>query len=99
MTESNTLVTAQNNSCDAERQQALKDFLEETENQNLEEFSPGTMGCHELLDRTAMVNNLLEDFILSHPACLQNPEWYSLARQAADALNNLYQKVGEVHLK
>ena len=97
MTESNILVTPKANNFESERQEALKNFLEDAENQ-MEEFSPGTMGCHELLDRTAMISDLLENFIISHPACLQNTEWYTLAREAADALHNLYQKVGAVHL-
>jgi hypothetical protein len=46
-----------------------------------------------------MVSDSLERFIVSHPACVQNPEWYALARQAAEALHILYQKVGAVHLK
>jgi hypothetical protein len=96
MTESKVIVPLSENTFESERQEALRVFLQEEGQQSLEEFSPGTKGCHELLDRTAMVGDLLERFILSHPACLQNPEWYILARQAADALHNLYQQVGIV---
>ncbi|MGK7878450.1 MAG: hypothetical protein AB4426_35665 [Xenococcaceae cyanobacterium] len=99
MTESNVIVALENNTFETERQEALKVFLQNEGDQSLEEFSPGTKGCHELLDRTAMVSDLLERCILSHPACLQNPKWYILARQAADALHNLYQQVGTVHLE
>ncbi len=62
------------------------------------EYAPGTFGCHELLDRTALMNNLLDDSILSHPACLANPEWYALATQAAAVLAELYQRIGAEHL-
>lgn len=62
------------------------------------DFKPGTFGCHELLDRTAMVANIVESFILSHPACVQNPEWYRLADQAVTALNDLYQHIGAEQL-
>ena len=99
MKELNVIAPLQENSFESERQEALRVFLQQEGQQSLEEFSPGTKGCHELLDRTAIASDLLERFILSHPACLQNPEWYILARQAADALHNLYQQVGVVHLE
>ena len=63
-----------------------------------EEHLPGTFGCHELLDRTSLVSDLLERHILEHPACVANPTWYRLAEQAADALCELYQQVGAEHL-
>jgi hypothetical protein len=46
-------------------------------------YRPGTAGCHELLDRTAMLADMLERHLLSHPACVANAEWYKLAEQAA----------------
>jgi hypothetical protein len=98
MTELNSMVAVKDNAIEIERQEELKDFLQEQGQQVLEQFKPGTFGCHELLDRTAMVSDSLERFIVSHPACVQNPEWYALARQAAEALHILYQKVGAVHL-
>ncbi len=63
-----------------------------------EEYLPGTTGCHELLDRTSLVSDLLERHILEHPACVANPVWYRLAEQAADALCELYQQVCAEHL-
>jgi hypothetical protein len=93
------MVAVTDNSFEAERQDRLRDFLQEEGQQALERFNPGTHGCHELLDRTAMVNDLLDRFIVSHPACLQNAEWYTLASQAADILQNLYQRVGAAHLE
>jgi hypothetical protein len=80
VTESSMMVAVTDNPFESERQDRVKDFLQEEGQQALERFSPGTHGCHELLDRTAMVNDLLERFIVSHPACLQNAEWYTLAR-------------------
>src|SRR3954468_10014267 len=62
------------------------------------EFRPGSHGCHELLDRAALLSDLLERHLLSHPACLANPGWYLLAEQAAAALRELYQQVGAEHL-
>ena len=59
---------------------------------------PGSFGCHELLDRTALIANLVEREMLAHPACLANEEWYALARLAANTLHDLYQRIGSEHL-
>ncbi len=64
-----------------------------------DESRPGSFGCHELLDRTNLVANNLEEWILSHPACVQNAEWYALAERAASALRELYQRIGADHLE
>ena len=64
----------------------------------MEQYKPGSFGCHELLDRTSMTADAVEQFVLSHPACLQNAEWFALAEQAATALRELYQRVGAEHL-
>ena len=61
-------------------------------------FRPGSFGCHELLDRTALLADLVERHLLGHPACVAHPEWYRLAEQAAAALHELYQQVGAEHL-
>jgi hypothetical protein len=60
---------------------------------------PGSYGCHELLDRTALIMKNVEEFIVSHPACLSNKEWFALARQASESLHELYQQVGADHLE
>src|SRR4051794_11319077 len=59
-----------------------------------EAYRPGSSGCHELLDRTSLLADLLEKHLLSHPACVANAGWYALAEQAAAALQELYQQVG-----
>jgi hypothetical protein len=61
-------------------------------------FRPGTLGCHELLDRAALLSDMLQRYLLDHPACVANPAWYVLAEQAAAALHELYQQVGGEHL-
>jgi hypothetical protein len=63
-----------------------------------EGYRPGSPGCHELLDRTALLSDMLERHLLSHPACVANPGWYMLAEQAAAALRELYQQIGAEHL-
>src|ERR1700677_3303264 len=62
------------------------------------DYKPGSFGCHELLDRTAMFADLLEQQIQRHPACVAKAEWFSLAEQAAGALRELYQQIGSEHL-
>ena len=63
-----------------------------------DDYKPGSFGCHELLDRTNLVADNLEEFVLSHPACVQNAEWYALAEKAVTALRELYQRIGAEHL-
>jgi hypothetical protein len=63
-----------------------------------EPYKPGSFGCHELLDRTALAANMVEEYVLSHPACVQDREWFALAEQAAAALHELYQRIGTDHL-
>ncbi|MDO8672760.1 MAG: hypothetical protein Q7O66_15215 [Dehalococcoidia bacterium] len=62
------------------------------------QYPPGSFGCHELLDRTALIADLVDRHVLSHPACVQNKEWFALAEQALAALLELYQRIGAVHI-
>lgn len=62
-------------------------------------YQPGSFGCHELLDRTAMFADLLDQQIQRHPSCVVNPEWFFLAEQATAALRELYQQIGAKHLE
>ena len=36
--------------------------------------------------------------VRTHPACVQNREWFALAEQAVVALHELYQRIGAAHL-
>ena len=81
-----------------ERQQLIEELVADQGSEWAERHKPGSFGCHELLDRTALVADILERYVLSHPACAQNKEWFELAEQAASALQALYQRVGEAHL-
>jgi len=62
------------------------------------EYRPGSVGCHELLDRTALLTDMLERHILAHPACIARPEWFRLAEQATSVLRELYQQIGAEHM-
>jgi hypothetical protein len=80
--------------------QQLADELDADQDTNwTEQNRPGSFGCHELLDRTLLAGDLVEQSVLSHPACVLDPEWFALAERAVSALRELYQRVGEAHLK
>lgn len=81
-----------------ERQQLIAGLVADKGVAWAEEYRPGSFGAHELLDRTALLVDVLEKFVLTHPACVQNEEWYGLADQAFSALFDLYQQVGAAHL-
>jgi hypothetical protein len=81
-----------------ERQQDLAELVADQGADWMEHFKPGSFGCHELLDRTSVLADLVITRVRSHPACIQDPEWYALADQAADALSKLYQSVGAKHI-
>jgi hypothetical protein len=81
-----------------ERQQQVDELAAEHGPRWFDTFKPGTFGCHELLDRTSMVAGLLDQYVLSHPACVLDAEWYALARQASEALAELYHRIGASHL-
>ncbi len=81
-----------------ERQRFIDELIADHGPQWTEQYKPGSFGCHELLDRTAMIADTLEQYVLAHPACVQNKEWFALAEQAVTALRELYQRVGEAHL-
>jgi hypothetical protein len=81
-----------------ERQQLIDELTAEHGSHWTEQYQPGSFGCHELLDRTALVADTVERYVLTHPACVQNQEWFALAEQAVVALRELYQRIGAVHL-
>jgi hypothetical protein len=81
-----------------DRQRQVRELSADSGEKWLVEYGPGSFGCHELLDRTAMVADILEEHILTHPACVARSAWYLLAEQAAVALRELYQQVGAEHL-
>lgn len=62
-----------------------------------EDFTPGSFGCHEALDRCALLAELVEDFS-EHSAIAANGEWQAKAKEAAEALASLYQSIGSLHL-
>ncbi len=80
------------------RQTLVRELVADSGAEWASEYQPGSAGYHELLDRAALVSDMLERHIVAHPACVARPEWYALAEQAAAALRQLYQQVGAEHL-
>lgn len=93
-----SLHTKSSRDLENQRQQSLQEYESQTASSALDDFRPGTFGCHELLDRTSLLAEQVERAILSHPSCLQNREWYQLAWDASAALRELYQRIGSEHL-
>jgi len=81
------------------RQQLIEEMKAEYGPDWSEQYKPGSFGCHELLDRTSLLADTVEQYVLSHPACAQNRDWYALAEKAVAALRELYQRVGQTHLQ
>jgi hypothetical protein len=78
-----------------ERQQKLAEAREDREPVPLEKtFGPGSLGYHELLDRSYMLMDNWETFIATHPTTLLDPERYRKAQEIADAMAAFYQLVG-----
>lgn len=80
-----------------EAEELRQHYLAEAKDE-LAQNEPGSYGCHELLDRAHLLAEQIETQLASHPACVQNVEWFTLAYDAMTALHNLYQAVGAEHL-
>jgi hypothetical protein len=71
------------------RRQLIADTEGEVGERWREQYLPGSAGCHELLDRTALVLDLLDRYIVEHPACFEKEAWFELAAEAARLLQTL----------
>lgn len=94
------MATQISNGSDTEesRREIIEEMVAERGPTWAEDYKPGSFGCHELLDRTSTVADMLERLVVAHPACALNPEWYALAERAASSLRDLYQRIGAEHL-
>lgn len=86
------------NTIEQDRQQQADELAAESGDGWSKEYLPGTFGCHEFVDRVALLVDMLERHVVTHPACVAKPEWYRLAQQGAAALHTLYQQAGAEHL-
>jgi len=53
---------------------------------------------HEVLHMTSFLINAVATELLEHDAVIEIPEWRELAEKAHQALFDLYQAIGKVHL-
>jgi hypothetical protein len=63
-----------------------------------DDFLPGSYGCHEALHMAAYLANAVQEELVEHLAVTQKQEWVQLALRAQQALSDLYQQIGRVHL-
>jgi hypothetical protein len=90
--------TANTHEAEQARQERATELNAEQGVEWADAYRPGSFGCHELLDRTSLVGDTVEQYVLSHPACVANAEWYALADLATSALRELYQQIGAAHV-
>ena len=79
---------------DTERQRITAELGEGWE----DGYLPGSAGCHELLDRLTMIAEMVDRYLVNHPACVARSDWHAIAEGAAATLHDLYQLVGSEHL-
>lgn len=60
-------------------------------------FGPGSFGCHEALHTASILQAVVEENLVDHPAVVLDPEWFALASRASEALAALYQAIGSRH--
>ncbi len=53
---------------------------------------------HEVLHMTSFLINAVATELLEHDAVIETPEWLELAEKAHQALYDLYQAIGKVHI-
>ena len=56
-----------------------------------------TYATHELMDRTSLISNMIESFLLEHFATDSFDDFKKEVEAAADHLGNAYQLIGEIH--
>lgn len=65
----------------------------------LKNFLPGTMGMHEALHVSSILCDVVDRELRGHPAVLQDHQSFVLAELAFNSLFDLYQRLGELHLR
>lgn len=62
-----------------------------------ESHKPGSFGFHEALDRTYLVTEHWDSFILGHPSVFLDAELYREANSILASIANFYSKLGQKH--
>jgi hypothetical protein len=64
-------------------------------NPNVEVFGRNTYGSHELMDRTSLLLESWESYVLDHPSCVLNFELYQRATEIINLMCDFYQIAAE----
>lgn len=56
-----------------------------------------SMGMHEALDRTYIIADQIDKWLLDHPVILADPELFARAHTAYENLMALYVAIGNIH--
>lgn len=67
------------NETDEERRQELLRELKGSVFDEPNRWTPGSFGCHELLDRIHILSNQFEAIVVEHPSCVLNEDWFHAA--------------------
>ena len=80
---------------ESDRKQAFEESIEtfETEEEVHRRFDPGSFGSHEAANRTMLIMDNLEHYLLKHPTIIMNEQAYHQAFAACELLMDVYQKV------
>lgn len=55
--------------------------------------------AHESLDRTFLVMDMFDEYVVKHPFVGQNQELLLMAREITDKMSDLYQAIGREYVK
>jgi hypothetical protein len=89
---------AEHDDCEMTRLARLAVYEKEEPGQ-IEANKPGSLGCHEAFDRSFLAMEDVGEWLLGHPAIVQNAGWFRLASEAHDKLWDLYQAIGAEHVR
>jgi hypothetical protein len=84
-----------------ERQDYLRIAKEtwETEEEVHRRFDPGSFGAHEAGDRTFIIYENIESYLLRHPTIAMNKEAFEKTYKAFELLLEVYQEIACDHVK
>jgi hypothetical protein len=60
---------------------------------------PGSFGCHEAMHLANVFGEIVDRYLVQHPAIRRNLDWATAVTKAATALHDVYQAIGGQHLE
>jgi hypothetical protein len=76
----------------ADKKRSKKKSIKKKKKKKLDKFH-----YHEALDRTDMMQSILQDGLADHPVISQNATYTKFVKRAQRALGDLYQLIGSEH--